>query len=163
MTDNILKNFEDIGPSAIILDNGDVIFAESNISFESEVIMLINPIRVHYFATPEGEVTTSSPYMPYSSQDTFPIPLYKILSYSPLDEFFKRFYGSSLLRFSVQRAKRLLSIDGETKENLKTLYDQLKIRKDEIANKFGFLDVNEDEDGEDYIEEIIKNDRRVLH
>ena len=166
MTDPSLESIQEsdnaIPAAAIMLNGGDVIFSEiTYFSYEEGILVMQNPIKIQYIFTPEGEITTSAPFMPYSDQTIFPIPIEEVLVFSPLDEFFTRFYGSSLMRFAIQREKRNISLKGQGNGMTEALANLHNVKKT-LEEKYGFVPAeNEIGDESDQIQNLER--KKVLH
>ena len=136
--------------------DGSNVMAEVSYDDANYIYLLNNPLIINSIQSPQGEVTTSHPYLPGSSLETLPVPSSCIITLSPVDVFFSKFYGSSLLKFYLQSVMRRLTAEGGTELDKRDVH-ALDLKKEELSEKYGLAKINDEEQPK------IMTSNRVLH
>jgi hypothetical protein len=143
------------------MTDGSTLLTEVYYNDDTYIFDFKNPLVIRTQFSPEGEVTTSFPYLIGTDDEIIPIPATFVITMSPANEFFTKFYGSAMLKFFLQNEIRKTAIRGETELSSETK-DLLEQKREEILNRYGMID-DEGEKTEPNIDaQEIKKDR-ILH
>ena len=120
------------------MSDGSNVMAEVEYNDSTFTYHLTFPLTVGSMSTANGEVTTSVPYLPGASSNTVIIPSTFIVTLSEVDDFYRRFYGSSLMRFYMQSIMRKASLSGSTELDTSAV-SELSLMREEIEEKYGTI------------------------
>lgn len=122
----------------IKMSDGSNVMAEVEYNDVNYSYTLTSPLLIGNTVSQGGEVTTSLPYLPGMKGDTLVIPSTFIVTMSEVDQFFRQFYGASLLKFYMQNIMRQLSANGTTEIDSDGV-NALKLKQEEIESKYGSI------------------------
>jgi hypothetical protein len=89
------------------------------------------------YTTSEGTATATVPYLPGCMDEAFDIDVDKIIAVGTADNFMRRFYGSSLVKFHVDAVMKEESLTGIPIDELtQKLLDDIKVA---IIKKYGII------------------------
>jgi hypothetical protein len=112
---------------------------------------LSNPISFKVETTATGEQTTALPFIPGTDHEVIHIPSYVVIATAPPTDFFRKFYGSSLLRFFVNKTVQAeLMDDGKLSNYGKCI---IQAKRDDLMKEYGLIDTAP----------VEKHEKRVLH
>lgn len=125
----------------VMMDTMNVI-TQVMVAEDKKTIKFINPVMYETIMTEEGDRTHVMPFLPGSIHNTFPVASSKIIVFDEATIYFKRIYGSALMKFAIQRAyhdaiaANLTELDDATKMMLESY-------RIELISKFGMIDEDE--------------------
>lgn len=120
----------------IKLINGSTILAEMTDSGKNAFI-LTSPYNIEHNFTEDGESTTLKVFMPGTDKETILISTSHIICVAPANEFFSKFYGSTL--FKIYTRKLLSALDADAQIDNATIVDIENARLD-ILSRYGMIE-----------------------
>lgn len=97
------------------------------------------PVMYTTIAIPGGEEIIAAPYLPGAADNVLEIPSNAIVTMASANDFFTRFYGSSLMKLYIQNELQANALKG-SEELDKDVILRLKLKKEEIMEKFGMIE-----------------------
>lgn len=123
----------------IKMADGTNVMAEAVYDDDTFTYKLNNPLIINNSSVPGvGEVTTAVPYLPGNATEDVVIPHVFVVTMTPVDSFYTKFYGASLLKFLVQSTMRRLHVDGDGELDKETIA-MLELKTSEIEDKYGVI------------------------
>jgi len=125
------------------LSTSETLLTDLGVDEEHKIYILLNPILLNSAQTPKGEVTIASQYMPGLFDDVIFVRFDSVITLCEASPFYRKLYGTALLRAYIQHESQQLAADGnEDEENLLSV--RVKLKKVELMAHYGIIDEEKD-------------------
>lgn len=126
---------------------GEIVLAELGYDDATFSFVFSDPIQIVVVQTENGEMTTAKPYIIGTDQRVFNISTLNVVTYGKADEFYSKFYASSLYKFFAQKQIKATSSGASVEEA------EIKVQemREYLNDKYGFVN------------EVDFNSNKVLH
>lgn len=135
------------------MSDGSNVLAVVRYSDREYSYVFTNPMKYDTILTSSGEVTTSMLFLPGTDVESHEIPSNFVMTFSPANEFYSRFYGSALFKFFMQKQFQKLTLSGKQDFSSQEEF-AIEAKRLEIEVEFGMID---------YGSEDNNNENKVVH
>jgi len=113
---------------------GEVTYEDLTYSYVVQTPLVINQVNVK-----GGEATTAHPYLPGTDAESISISSQFVMSVVEANEFYHRFYGTSVFRFIVNKEVQRMTLHGIESMDRHTKI-MLDLKRGELSKKYGMVD-----------------------